>query len=117
MVPRVLQLVSELCPELSPAFSLYLQLNSATDSFTFPLVIRAYSRLSNPNFCAKIHTQILVAGFDTHLHVANELVFMYANMGRMETARKVFDGMTVRSVVSWTVLVSGYAANFGCKWW
>lgn len=54
-------------------------------------------------------------GYSDHLHVANELVSMYMNLGRGEIAQKVFDGMTDRTVVSWNVLISGFAANFDCE--
>lgn len=89
-------------------------MSSPPDGFTFPLVIKACSQLGDPKLCSSIHTHVSVLGFNVHLHVANELVSMYANLGRMELARKVFDGMTVRTVVSWNVLVSGFAANFDC---
>lgn len=39
------------------------------------------------------------------------LVDMYAKCGSVVTARKVFDGMVVRDLVSWTTMVSGYAHN------
>lgn len=40
---------------------------------------------------------------------------MYANMGRMDLAGYVFDGMPVRNVISWNVLISGFATNFDCE--
>jgi pentatricopeptide repeat protein len=43
------------------------------------------------------------------LRVENALVDMYAECADMDSASKVFDGMQVRSVVSWTSLLSGLA--------
>lgn len=39
---------------------------------------------------------------------------MYSQMGKMELAVKVFDGMPLRTVVTWNILVSGYARNREC---
>jgi pentatricopeptide repeat protein len=43
------------------------------------------------------------------LKVENALVDMYAECADMDSARRLFDGMQVRSVVTWTSLVSGLA--------
>uniref|UniRef100_A0A0E0PEF7 Plant heme peroxidase family profile domain-containing protein n=1 Tax=Oryza rufipogon TaxID=4529 RepID=A0A0E0PEF7_ORYRU len=45
------------------------------------------------------------------LHLSTKLVIFYARFGDVAAARKVFDGMPHRSVVSWTAMVSGYARN------
>ncbi|ONK55286.1 uncharacterized protein A4U43_UnF5500 [Asparagus officinalis] len=86
--------------------------SSLPDSFTFPLVIKACSQINDPKLFRLIHTHVLVMGFGAHLHVANELVAMYSNLGLMEIARKVFDGMPDRNVVSWNLLVSGFSSSF-----
>ncbi|KAF8394848.1 hypothetical protein HHK36_018785 [Tetracentron sinense] len=36
---------------------------------------------------------------------------MYAKCGSMESARSVFDGMPEKDIVSWTVMIGGYASN------
>ncbi|WOG82446.1 hypothetical protein DCAR_0101610 [Daucus carota subsp. sativus] len=43
------------------------------------------------------------------MYTANHVINMYAKCGRLECARKVFDEMSDRNVVSWTAMVSGYA--------
>ncbi|KAM7275521.1 hypothetical protein ACFE04_017387 [Oxalis oulophora] len=45
------------------------------------------------------------------LYVTNHLINMYAKCGDIEFARKLFDEMPVRNLVSWTALVSGYAQH------
>ncbi|KAJ0977490.1 hypothetical protein J5N97_012964 [Dioscorea zingiberensis] len=85
------------------------------DIFTFPLITKAASFLGNVNVCKRIHGHAIVSGCESHLHVANELVAMYANIGRMDLARYVFDAMPMRNVVSWNVLISGYSASFDCE--
>ncbi|KAM0944754.1 putative tetratricopeptide-like helical domain superfamily [Dioscorea sansibarensis] len=98
--------------------SLYKQMHSAAvlpDTFTFPLITKAASFSGNSNICRCIHGHAVAIGYECHLHVANELVAMYANMGRMDLAGYVFDGMPLRNVISWNVLISGFATNFDCE--
>ncbi|XP_024540607.1 pentatricopeptide repeat-containing protein At3g09040, mitochondrial-like isoform X1 [Selaginella moellendorffii] len=54
-----------------------------------------------------------MAGSETDIFVASSLVDMYAKCGRMEEARRVFDGIPGRDhdVVLWTSLIQGYAEN------
>jgi pentatricopeptide repeat protein len=44
-------------------------------------------------------------------HVNSGLVSMYCRVGLPNLARRVFDGMEQRNVVSWTVMVGGYTEN------
>ncbi|CAH9086401.1 unnamed protein product [Cuscuta europaea] len=46
------------------------------------------------------------------IKIDNSLVDMYCKCGRLTVARKVFDDMPTRNVMSWTSMVSGYA-SFG----
>lgn len=82
------------------------------DGFTFPLVLRASSNLGSLNLCKRLHCHVVQFGFQNHVHVVNELIGMYAKLGRMDDARKVFDKIRVKSVVSWNSMVSGYAYNY-----
>ena len=82
------------------------------DGFTFPLVLRASSNLGIFNLCKSLHCHVVQFGFQNHLHVVNELMGMYVKLRRMDDARKVFDKMRVKSVISWNTMVSGYAYNY-----
>ncbi|KAI3525295.1 hypothetical protein L1887_03981 [Cichorium endivia] len=59
----------------------------------------------------QVHNHIVKEGFRHNLFVATSLVDMYAKLGHMDCAKKVFDEMPERSQVSWTALVSGYAKH------
>lgn len=50
-------------------------------------------------------------GFVSNIFVNNSLVSMYAVVARMDDARKVFDEMLQRDVVTWTSLLTGYASR------
>ncbi|WZZ06691.1 hypothetical protein YC2023_092612 [Brassica napus] len=47
--------------------------------------------------------------YSQDLFLANHLITMYTKCGKMLYARKVFDEMPERNVVSWTSLITGYA--------
>ena len=48
-------------------------------------------------------------GFCLDLYVSTAFLDMYAKLGIMSSARKVFEEMPERSLVSWTALICGYA--------
>ncbi|XP_062087692.1 putative pentatricopeptide repeat-containing protein At1g17630 [Humulus lupulus] len=81
------------------------------DGFTFPLVIRACAFIGDLFLCKRIHCRVLLMGFNNHLHVVNELLGMYGKLGQMKNASHMFDGMAIRSYVSWNYMISGYAFN------
>ncbi|KAF0892482.1 hypothetical protein E2562_016790 [Oryza meyeriana var. granulata] len=63
-----------------------------------------------------VHHRIVVASASPpDLHLSTKLIIFYARFGDVAVARKVFDGMRHRSVVSWTAMLSGYAKN-GRPW-
>ncbi|XP_024521299.1 pentatricopeptide repeat-containing protein At2g13600-like [Selaginella moellendorffii] len=56
-----------------------------------------------------IHTQISELGCECQILVANTLVDMYAKCGSFSSARRVFEKMENRDLVSWNAMISGYA--------
>lgn len=58
-----------------------------------------------------IHAHILKSGAHDDLFVMTSLVNVYGKCGAMEHARKVFDILPKRNVVTWTCLMSGYLHN------
>ena len=55
-----------------------------------------------------VHSLVLKNGFGGNLVVENTLVRMYGACGRVEFARRVFDEMTERDVVSWSSMIAAY---------
>lgn len=63
-----------------------------------------------------IHDQILRSRLEADEVVGSVLVDMYAKCGHLEVARKVFDDLGSRDLVSWGVMISGYTQHgYGCK--
>lgn len=56
-----------------------------------------------------LHNLFLSSGPSLDVVIGTTLVEMYAKLGSLEEARKVFDEMPGRTVVSWGVLIAGYA--------
>eukprot|EP01018_Ginkgo_biloba_P007785 Gb_19828 [translate_table: standard] len=81
------------------------------DNFTFPFVLKACTSLSALQGGRDIHHHIVRTGFESDVFVGACLVDMYAKCGSIEDARQVFDKMSRRDVVSWTVMIGGYVQN------
>ncbi|KAF3335684.1 pentatricopeptide repeat-containing protein [Carex littledalei] len=65
--------------------------------------------------CSMVHTMCYKFGLSTEVNVLNSLITMYARLGSMGHAKKVFDDMPVRNIISWNALISGYQQNGLCE--
>nr|AYM00624.1 pentatricopeptide repeat protein [Salvia miltiorrhiza] len=102
----------------SAAVELYFrmrEINLHPDGFGFPLIIRACAMRGDIRLCRLVHSHAVLIGLSSNLHVGNEFVGMYGEIGLMGAALKVFDRMPLRSRISWNVVVSGFAKNFDCE--
>eukprot|EP01018_Ginkgo_biloba_P016729 Gb_00639 [translate_table: standard] len=59
----------------------------------------------------EIHGYIIRSGFESHVFVESAIVDMYCKCGSIDNARRVFDKMSERDVVSWSSMISGYAMH------
>lgn len=77
------------------------------DRFTFPSILQACGALSGcPVAGEAVHGEILRTGLEGDLHVHSSLINMYSKNGSLESALKVFDGKSVRDVVTWNSMVA-----------
>ncbi|XP_039165443.1 pentatricopeptide repeat-containing protein At4g21065 [Eucalyptus grandis] len=58
-----------------------------------------------------LHALIAKLGLGSDVYVQNALISAYGCVGAVETARKVFDEMPERDLVSWSSLIGCYANN------
>ncbi|KAK9089505.1 hypothetical protein Scep_028587 [Stephania cephalantha] len=79
------------------------------DDYTFTSVIKACAGLLSVVNGEKVHAFVAKTGYQSNLYVRNSLVDMYFKFGRPGIAQGLFDEMAVRDVVSWNILLSGYA--------
>nr|AYM00498.1 pentatricopeptide repeat protein [Salvia miltiorrhiza] len=57
------------------------------------------------------HSQIIQFGLQSDISTSNMLINMYSKCGAADHARKVFDEMRLRSVVSWNTMIGAYTQN------
>ncbi|KAL3813754.1 hypothetical protein ACJIZ3_015022 [Penstemon smallii] len=57
------------------------------------------------------HAQIIHSGLQSDTLTSNMLINLYSKCGLLNYARKVFDKMRIRSVVSWNTLIGAYTQN------
>ncbi|KAL8059856.1 hypothetical protein ABFX02_03G114100 [Erythranthe guttata] len=100
------------------AIQLYCQMREfgvQQDGFGFPLIIKACAMRGDVRLCRSVHCHVIQMGFRNNLHVNNELVGMYGEIGLNEVALQVFGRMPLRSCVSWNVMISGFTKNHDCE--
>eukprot|EP01018_Ginkgo_biloba_P038932 Gb_27926 [translate_table: standard] len=85
------------------------------NQFTFGSIFKACASLSALEQGKQVHTQIIKTGFQSNVFVDCALCDMYAKCGSLESARKMFDQMPGRDVVSWNAMIAGYAQNGDVK--
>lgn len=62
-------------------------------------------------FGISLHCFSVKCGLDTDLSVGNCLLTMYVRCGSVELARKFFDDMPEKGLITWNAMISGYAQN------
>lgn len=95
---------------------LYVQMQRAgfePDEFTLPCIINACAGLRSLPAGQAFHAQVLKSEQHSNLYVNSALIHMYAHCGRISHAKKVFDEMDDRDLVSWNSIVSGFMKENG----
>jgi len=82
-----------------------------SDEATFASIVSACANLAVLEHGRHIHAHIFCIGFESSMSVVNALVTMYAKCGDIEDARKVFEKMIERDVVSWNAMIVGHAQH------
>ncbi|KAI3806157.1 hypothetical protein L1987_22050 [Smallanthus sonchifolius] len=100
------------CPD--EVINLYRELNSEgvrPDSSTFTMALKACTSLVNLELGEEIRKHAIDCGYEDDVFVASSLLNLYAKCGKMNDATKVFDKMPKRDVVSWTIMITGFAQS------
>ncbi|KAJ0234004.1 putative pentatricopeptide repeat-containing protein [Hirschfeldia incana] len=79
--------------------------------FTFPFVLKACARSQNHALGIELHPLVVKCGFNRDVGAMTSLLSLYSGCGRVHDARKVFDEIPERTIVSWTALISGCIAS------
>ncbi|KAL5573008.1 hypothetical protein UlMin_022605 [Ulmus minor] len=79
------------------------------DDHIYPSATKASGNLCRFDVGQSIHCLAFKTGYVFDLFVGSSIVDMYGKCGLIRDARKVFDEMPDRNVVSWSGMISGYA--------
>ncbi|KAK7285568.1 hypothetical protein RJT34_20344 [Clitoria ternatea] len=90
-------------------FRRMLRHNLLPDDHIFPSATKSCAILSSPHLAMSLHSLILKTGYHLDVFVASSVVDMYAKCGDIGFARKVFDEMPHKNVVSWSGMIYGYS--------
>ncbi|XP_042507240.1 pentatricopeptide repeat-containing protein At3g26630, chloroplastic-like [Macadamia integrifolia] len=98
------------CHDALLLYNLMMRQGVPPDKFTFPFVIKACLVSSRIDRGKEVHALAIKTGFSEDIFLQNNLMDLYFKCGDSNYARKLFNKMHVRSVVTWTTMVSGLAS-------
>ncbi|KAH0461385.1 hypothetical protein IEQ34_008960 [Dendrobium chrysotoxum] len=81
------------------------------DKFSISSVLKACGELRELGLGKEVHRHIGSTDLECDLFVYNALLAMYAKCRAVDNARKVFDELPERDIVSWNSMVLGYSSE------
>ncbi|KAL2532049.1 Pentatricopeptide repeat-containing protein [Abeliophyllum distichum] len=85
------------------------------DEITIVAVFNACAKMGDNVFGVQGHVCMIKMGLGISIKACNAAMDMYVKCGLMGDARRVFDEMSDRSVVSWTLLLEGVMKSEGLE--
>ncbi|XP_020206864.1 pentatricopeptide repeat-containing protein At4g39530 [Cajanus cajan] len=74
-------------------------------------VIRACTQLSSFSQALQVHGFVVKGGFVLDVYVGTSLIDFYTKHGCVDEARLIFDGLEVKTTVTWTAIITGYSKH------
>ncbi|MCO5567612.1 hypothetical protein L7F22_021306 [Adiantum nelumboides] len=81
------------------------------NTVTFTCICKACGSLGAVEAALRIHMEIIKLGLEEDSFVGNSVSCMYAKCDSLLEAGEVFDKLLVKTVVSWSALIGGYAKH------
>ncbi|GMP58204.1 hypothetical protein CsSME_00021952 [Camellia sinensis var. sinensis] len=76
------------------------------DNYTFTFLVRTCAQLLDRETGQAVHSALTKHGFESDPHVQSGLIYMYAELGLLDCARKVFDDIPEPDLVTQTAMVT-----------
>lgn len=84
--------------------------------YTYSSILSICGDLPAIEWGKQSHCCILKPGFHSNVVVGSALIDMYAKCGRLADARRIFDNLPSKNLVSWNTMLVGYAQHgFGIE--
>ncbi|XP_042511680.1 pentatricopeptide repeat-containing protein At2g29760, chloroplastic-like [Macadamia integrifolia] len=102
----------------SICISLYkemLQRGSKPNGITLSFVSKTCADVGNVEVLMGLQGQVLVLGFCSDVFVLNSLIYGYSVCGYVDFARRVFDDLPQRDLISWTTVINSYVRGGRAK--
>ncbi|KAG7017704.1 Pentatricopeptide repeat-containing protein, partial [Cucurbita argyrosperma subsp. argyrosperma] len=81
------------------------------NNLTFPFLLKACATLAALQEGKQFHAVAIKCGLDLDVYVRNTLINFYGSCKTMSSARKVFDEMSERTLVSWNAIITACVEN------
>ncbi|KAG1342183.1 Pentatricopeptide repeat-containing protein, mitochondrial [Cocos nucifera] len=94
-------------------YKLMLNSNARPDNYTYPFLFKACAKMMDFQLGMEVFGQAFRLGWSSDVYVINALIHMFAMSGSLDDARKLFDGSSVRDLVSWNTMINAYVQS-GC---
>nr|XP_034601348.1 pentatricopeptide repeat-containing protein DOT4, chloroplastic-like [Setaria viridis] len=95
------------------SFSLFIDmlLQFKPNAVTMTCILPAAASLSSLERGREIHAYALRRGYLEDNYTSNALVDMYVKCGALMVARLLFDRLTKKNLISWTIMIAGYGMH------
>ncbi|MQL69367.1 hypothetical protein Taro_001637 [Colocasia esculenta] len=101
--------------DFNAAFELFHQMLSEgqnPDEYSFGSVLDGCGHLSSLQQGMTLHADIIKRGFSqSYCVIQNALIDMYGKCGCVQDARKLFDEIELKDIISWNTIISCYGFN------
>ncbi|KAJ8767049.1 hypothetical protein K2173_012560 [Erythroxylum novogranatense] len=81
------------------------------DAVTIAGILPAYADLALICECKQVHAYIVKSELVPNTFISNSIMYTYAKCGDLQSARKIFDHMIYKDVVSWNTIMMSYAIH------
>ncbi|KAG0492484.1 hypothetical protein HPP92_005882 [Vanilla planifolia] len=89
-------------------FSLMRMENVSANSTTLSVLLDACSVFGGIREGTQVHGMVIAIGFEQDTFLGNTMIAMYSRIDCIDAARRIFDAMSKKNVVSWNSIITAY---------